>query len=84
MSKKFKIIFELSNASWGAVLFDEINDNNLPLSYTSHSFNDDEILLEAFKKKLLGMSRSVNYFQKYLQGRSYSLFSDHHFNFGFL
>ena len=78
----FELCCDASHLGTGAILYQR--DNNLPkknqlrvIGYQSHTFTSAEINYNVTEKECLAVKLAVEYFQSYLEGRSFTVHTDH-------
>jgi hypothetical protein len=76
-NKQFNLTTDASNVAIGALLSQNTNGGDLPISYASRTLNEAETRLSTIEKELLAIVWAVKYFRPYLFGRKFKIFSDH-------
>lgn len=76
-SKQFIVTVDASQMACGAVLSQNINNNDLPICYISRSFQKGELNKPIIEKELLAIHFAVTYLRPYLYGTKFIVNSDH-------
>lgn len=76
-SKKFKVIVDASDFACGAVLTQEYDNVDMPITYISKSFKKGELNKPPIEKELLAVHFAVTTFRPYLYGTHFEVKSDH-------
>jgi len=76
-NKDFCITCDASNFAIGAVLSQNFNGKDLPISYASRTLNKHEENLSTIEKELLAIVWACKYFRPYIYGRKITILSDH-------
>ena len=68
---------DASDTAIGSVLEQIVNGASQPLAFFSRKLREAELKYSAFDKELLSAFLSVRHFRHYLEGRSFTLYTDH-------
>lgn len=75
--KPFLVTVDASNFACGAVLSQDCNGNDLPVSYISKAFKKGELNKPIIEKELMAIHFAVTKLRPYLYGRNFTVRSDH-------
>lgn len=76
-SKPLALMIDASNIAAGAVL-QQLNGNVWePLGFYSEKFSKPQLKYSTFGRELTAMRMSVKYFRHFLEGRTFTIFTDH-------
>lgn len=75
--KTFTITTDASNVACGAILSQEYDGIDLPISYYSRSFSKGEKNKTTIEKELLAIYFAIDHFRPYVYGRHFVVKSDH-------
>lgn len=75
--KPFKLIVDASDFACGAVLTQEYNGVDMPITYISRSFKQGEKNKPPIEKELLAVHFAVTQLRPYIYGRHFTVKSDH-------
>lgn len=76
-AKPFCVTVDASKSACGAVLSQNFDGEDLPISYISRSFQRAELNKSTIMKELLAIHYAVTYLRPYLYGRKFRVRSDH-------
>ncbi|KAK9722049.1 Integrase zinc binding domain [Popillia japonica] len=76
-TKTFIVTTDASKVACGAVLSQNFNGQDLPISYASRSFTKGEANKSTIEKELTAIHWAVNHFRPYLWNQSFLIRSDH-------
>lgn len=76
-NKPFKIIVDASDFACGAVLTQEYDNVDMPLTYISRSFKCGEKNKPPIEKELLAVHFAITQLRPYIYGRHFTVKSDH-------
>jgi hypothetical protein len=76
-SKEFVLTTDASNMGLGTVLSQGSIGKDLPIFYTSRSFNKAEVNYTKLERELLAVVTATKYFRPYLYGRHLKVVTDH-------
>nr|VZI38583.1 unnamed protein product [Spirometra erinaceieuropaei] len=68
---------DASTVAVGAVLQQHINDSTRPLAFFSKKLSPAETRYSTFGRELLAIYLAVKHFQHFLEGRDFTIFTDH-------
>lgn len=74
---KFSITTDASNFAIGAVLQQWQNNAWQPLAFFSKKLSETESRYSTFDRELLGIYLSIKHFRYFLEGREFTIFTDH-------
>lgn len=75
--KLLGLMIDASNTAAGAVLQQFDGKSWEPLGFYSEKFNDAQKKYSTFGRELTAMKMAVQYFRHFLEGRSFTIFTDH-------
>jgi len=73
----FTLTTDASNVAAGAVLHQTDNTTSYPIEFFSRKFSNAESKYSAFDRELLAIFLSVKHFRNFLEGRKFTIFTDH-------
>jgi len=73
----FTLTTDASNIAAGAVLHQICNNAPQPIEFFSRKFSTPETKYSTFDKELLAMYLAVKHFSHFLEGRKFTIFTDH-------
>lgn len=76
-SKEFIITTDASNVGCGAVLSQDYDGNDLPVSYGSKTFNKAESKKHTIYQEMIAIHWAINHFKAYVYGRKFKIRTDH-------
>lgn len=76
-SKPFVVTVDASNTACGAVLSQNVNGHDLPISFISKSFQKGELNKSTIEKELLAIHFAVTHLRPYIYGTKFTVRSDH-------
>lgn len=76
-TKQFKVTVDASDLGCGAVLSQEIEGCDRPISYISRTFKSGELNKAIIEKELLAIHFALKTLRPYLYGQQFVVFSDH-------
>lgn len=76
-TKQFKVTVDASQMGCGAVISQEHDGCDLPISFISRTFKKGEINKAIIEKELLAIHFALKTFRHYLYGQKFVVFSDH-------
>jgi len=68
---------DASNIALGAVLSQNINQTDVPISFFSQKLNNTESRYSTFDRELLAIYRAIKHFQGHLEHRTFNIHTDH-------
>ena len=68
---------DASDTALGAVLEQKIGKDWQPLSFFSKKLNKAELKYATFDRELLGIHSAIRHFRYYLEGRKFTVYTDH-------
>ena len=68
---------DASDVAMGGVLEQRINGKFRPISFFSKKLSPAERKYSAFDRELLGMVRGIEHFRNYVEGRAFTIYTDH-------
>ncbi|BHF80034.1 hypothetical protein SprV_0702315800 [Sparganum proliferum] len=71
------LMVDASTVAVGAVLQQHINDSTRPLAFFSKKLSPAETRYSTFGRELLAIYLAAKYFQHFLEGREFPIFTDH-------
>uniref|UniRef100_A0ABD2X731 RNA-directed DNA polymerase n=1 Tax=Trichogramma kaykai TaxID=54128 RepID=A0ABD2X731_9HYME len=72
-----RVITDASDTAMGGALEQRVEETWRPLAFFSGKFNPAQTRYSTFDSKLTAMTESVKYFDYYLEGRKFTLVTDH-------
>lgn len=75
--KEFKIIVDASDFACGAVLTQNYDGMDMPITYISRAFKKGELNKPPIEKELLGVHFAITQLRPYIYGRHFIVKSDH-------
>lgn len=76
-TKRLSLMVDASNTSAGAVLQQFDNGKWNPLGFFSQKFTDAQTKYSTFGRELTAIKLSVQYFRYLIEGRAFTIFTDH-------
>lgn len=76
-SQQIALFVDASNTALGAALQQWDKDSWQPLGFYSVKLNSTQIKYSTFDRELLAIYKSVKYFRHYIEGRDFTIFTDH-------
>lgn len=76
-SREFTLTVDASKNAVGAVLTQEYNGMDLPISYASRSFTKGELNKSTIEKELAAIHFAIKHFRPYIYGTHFTIKSDH-------
>ncbi|KXJ80312.1 hypothetical protein RP20_CCG025689 [Aedes albopictus] len=70
-------MIDASNTAAGAVLQQLVGRSWMPLGFYSEKFNEAQRKYSTFGRELTAMKMAVQYFRHFLEGRTFTIFTDH-------
>lgn len=74
---ELSLVVDASNTAIGAVVQQKVDGSWRPLSFYSKKFNNAQQKYSAYDRELLAIYQSIIYFKNILEGRIFSIFTDH-------
>ena len=72
-----QVVVDASTSAVGGVLQQVIDGHAKPLAFFSKTLNSAQVNYSVFDRKLLAMYLSLRHFRYFLEGRAFTLFTDH-------
>lgn len=76
-TKRLSLMVDASNTSAGAVLQQYENGHWHPLGFFSQKFSESQMKYSTFGRELTAMKLAVKYFRYLIEGRAFTIFTDH-------
>lgn len=76
-TKQFKVTVDASQLGCGAVISQEFDGCDLPISFISRTFKKGELNKAIIEKELIAIHFALKTFRHYLYGQKFTVFSDH-------
>ena len=68
---------DASDVAMGGVLEQKVNGKFRPISFFSKKLSPAERKYSAFDRELLGMVRAIEHFRNFVEGRAFTIYTDH-------
>lgn len=76
-NSELRLMTDASDTAVGAVLLQVINDKPKPLGYFSKALSACQKKSSTFDRELLGIKLAIEHFRRFIEGRSFAIFTDH-------